>query len=663
MSDNSVQRGLHATLLSDAHLGTGAGAAGIDAIVSRDRAGRPVIWASHLEGVLRDAARRLKGDAEAKRFFGYKGGEQQQAMFTSLYSDSHAEKPAHIWTSTARTSFRNRAPRDGTLRVIEYVPSGTTFTGMVELPANQVPFLERLLQEVDRLGSGRAAGSGRVKIQLLGPVAVLGGDDEGAQEEQPTASTDKSRLQLLLRNRDPLCITATATPDNLIPTHSFIPGRTLLGSIAAWLISERKRDAATLLTDGAISVTDALPITWRSGDRLPAEAIPVPLALQSEKPTPQDSTDLPWWYQDVPQVNRQNALAESTDAGQARLKRPEPDLYLYRKNGINRWKSLRPGKRVRLRNGRPDPDQPDPSLFAIEQIAEDTHFIATLAGSPEQLARLLDILSPILTGKRWLRVGRGGAPVEVVGHSWKQTATAAPADGSGYLLLTSDLMARDEMLRWLAELDTAELEKLTGIADLTVTRSLQESVKIRGFNGTSRLWRMPAVAIRRGSVYRLEGKGVKLLAERANRGEWLGERTHEGFGRFMVCAELPGITTLSKSKAVGKTERPDPTDTDEEDAAQQAKKRWDTVKKLLKNDSPSLSQWFDLVNDLEGRVSDALTSRLNPTKAGKQRWKNDGAQDVLNWLKALPADQHARYAQYFVRWLRAAERSKRRSER
>ncbi|MGH7269526.1 MAG: RAMP superfamily CRISPR-associated protein, partial [Polyangiaceae bacterium] len=79
-----VRRTLSAELLSDAHLGSGSGGGGIDALVARDRHDRPVIWASHVEGVLRDAARRLRGDEEAGNFFGRAGGEQQRAVFTSL---------------------------------------------------------------------------------------------------------------------------------------------------------------------------------------------------------------------------------------------------------------------------------------------------------------------------------------------------------------------------------------------------------------------------------------------------------------------------------------------------------------------------------------------------------------------------------------------------
>lgn len=120
MSETWVRQTLTAEFLSDAHLGSGSGGGGIDALIARDRHDRPVIWASHIEGVLRDAARRLRGDEAAKKFFGHAGGEQQRAVFTSLYVKESPD--SHIWCSTARQAFDNRAPKDDTLRVIEYVP-------------------------------------------------------------------------------------------------------------------------------------------------------------------------------------------------------------------------------------------------------------------------------------------------------------------------------------------------------------------------------------------------------------------------------------------------------------------------------------------------------------------------------------------------------------
>src|SRR3984957_9444485 len=121
MSERWVRRTLTAELLSDAHLGSGSGGGGIDALLARDRHDRPVIWASHVEGVLRDAARRLRGDEAAGAFFGRAGGDyqrshRQRAVFTSLYAKDKPE--SHVWRGAARKAFNNRAPKDDTLREI-----------------------------------------------------------------------------------------------------------------------------------------------------------------------------------------------------------------------------------------------------------------------------------------------------------------------------------------------------------------------------------------------------------------------------------------------------------------------------------------------------------------------------------------------------------------
>lgn len=349
MGERWIRRTLTAELLSDAHLGTGSGGGGIDALVARDRRDRPVIWASHIEGVLRDAARRQRGDDEAARFFGRAGGQQQRAVFTSLYAKESPK--SHIWRSTARQDFDNRAPKDDTLRVIEYVPGGTTFVGEVELPESQLATLQQLVLEVDALGAGRSNGAGRVKLSLAecAPDARSVG--------QPGA-----RLALLLRSRDPVCITATATPGNLIPSLSFVPGRTLLGAVAAWLVAEGERDAASLLTSGKVSVSDALPVPCapeRLGD---AEVLPAPLSLQSEKPRGV-AGDMPWWAQPPVATRRVDAWSRGGDG--PKLKRPDDDLFVFRGAPTDGWTTFRPALRVRLRNGRPEPGQPDASLFGL----------------------------------------------------------------------------------------------------------------------------------------------------------------------------------------------------------------------------------------------------------------------------------------------------------
>lgn len=641
MSETWVRQTLTAEFLSDAHLGSGSAGGGIDALVARDRHDRPVIWSSHIEGVLRDAARRLRGDGEAGNFFGRAGGEQQRAVFTSLYAKDSPE--SRIWRSTAREAFDNRAPKDDTLRVIEYVPKGTKLAGEVELPATQLDTLKRLVQEVDALGGGRSTGAGRVKLSL----------SEVASPSRKTGAST-GRLVLLLENRDPLCITATATPDNLIPSLAFVPGRTLLGAIAAWLIAEGDRETAAMLTSGKVSVSDALPLPHAPARLDGVEVLPAPLSLQSEKPKGVVG-DLPWWAQPTAPTKRLDAWG-----AKEKLKRPEDDLFVYRASASEAWTTFRPARRVRLRNGRPDPTRADASLFAIEQLVEETHFLAELHGSADDLKKLAEKLGPVLGGQRWLRVGRAGAPVGVAQHAWSGDTPVAKAVAKALLTLTSDLLVRDEHLRWRTALDDAALEDLLG-CDVQLGTSVQDSVMVHGFNGTSRLWRMPAAAVRRGSVFEVSGAGVAKLAERAAKNEWLGERTHEGFGRFRIDTSLPGV----KSETSASSAKAPPADVAEEAIAAKTQEWFNAHESLARpgggnGRKPSLSQWLDLVGELEANSPNALTSRLNSTTAGGKSWTHKDAKAVLDKLndKALQPPQRALHARLFVRWLRAELREK-----
>lgn len=652
---------LTAELLADAHFGTGSGGGGIDALLARDRHGRPVIWASHIEGVLRDAARRLKGNQIAGDFFGRSGGEQQRALFTSLYtSDASA---CRIWRSSARQAYDNRAPNDDTLRAIEFVSKGTTFVGEVELPQRDVPLLQRLIQEVDALGSGRASGSGRLTLSL----------DETSLAVR-VMGTPTKRLKLLLTNRDPLCITATATPDNVIPSLAFLPGRALLGTLAAWLIAEGDSATASLLTSGRISVSDALPLPHMPTKLTSVEVVPAPLSLQSTKPKG-SAEPLPWWAQPKVGIKRVDArTANEKEQGTAneKLKRPEDDLFIYRPDPSEAWVPFRPARRVRLRNGRPDPvrlpngrpdpRQADPSLFAIEQIVEETLFLADLSGSLEDMDCLARALASILEGQRWLRVGRSGAPVEVTQLAWLEEDGLEPLSipdptKTFRLILTTDLLVRDDLLRWRTALDEKSLQALIGSNSLRITDSMQDWVMVHGFNGTSRLWRMPAAAVRRGSVFEVTGADVTELARRAAQGQWLGERTHEGFGRFRLDEVLPGIT----SDPVGGDE-PDAVVDDPTEVIAAQTHQWDERKALAKPSKamerkPSLSQWLDLVTELERGSPNAIYDRLNPTTAGARNWEHAAAKAILEKLSAIADPQdRAHHAHFFVRWLRAEMR-------
>jgi hypothetical protein len=655
-SKNRLRVTLTAELLEDTHLGAGTGGPGVNALLARDRRGDPVIWASHLEGLLRAKAREVLADAQVVTLFGGPGGTQQPLVFTSLYCDAPA--PCRIWRSTARESYDNRAPAADTLRAVEHVARGTRFTGMVELPSDLLRELERLLIMLDAIGHGRSTGAGKVRFGLdLSPTPR-------PSQRRPRQGT--SSLRLLLRNRDPLCVAATATPGNLIPTESFIPGRTLLGALAKWLLDEGLRDAASLLVSERISVSDALPlpeVKELNSDELSAlEVLPAPLALKTPKPRGHHG-DSPWWHRSDPPASW--VLPAETQDQPEKLKRAPDDLHLLRL-GDAPWCAYRPVTRVRLRNGRPNPERLDPLLFAIEQIAEETRFLAELQGEAAELQTVLEALRPVLEARRWIRVGRAGAPVEVL-LTAEPLPRRPPSESPCYLTLTSDLLARDELLRWRTGLEAKDFSALAGwpTQPIEVERIEQGQVHVHGFNGTARLWRMPAVAIRRGSVFRISGPGVASLAEAIASGRWLGERTHEGFGRFRLDVELP--STPLPDLATTTPRRASPVqDADEEELCRVTHQWFDAHRELSEVGSsrdrrPSLSQWIDLVHDLRGPHGDsALARRMEPRTAGATRWLQSSAAAVLTKLKSIQGSaRQAAHAEMFTRWLRAAIRDQR----
>jgi hypothetical protein len=477
-----------------------------------------------------------------------------------------------------------------------------------------------------------------------------------------------SRLLLLLRNVDPVCITSTAVPTNLIPTFPFIPGRALLGSLADWLLGEQQNEAAAFLASGLVSVSDALPLPGRPPDLSKVEVSPVPLSLQSEKSTAA-AGDTPWWALKATPVRwiDSHLARKENDGGGPKLKRPEPDRFVCRFGPETHWTAYRPQIHVRLRSGRPDPSAADASLFATEYIAEETLFLAEICGEPEHMQRLCNALLPVLEARRWLRIGRGGAPVEVAIAKPVSPSNPACSGTSAYLTLTSDLLVRDNRLRWLTSLDPKKL--IDGMVPgwpegLRATPIVQESTPVYGFNGTSRLWRRPAIAIRRGSVFEVDNSRIEDLAAAAANGRWLGERTHEGFGRFRLDAALPGASGDDVApESTARLHTPLIEDELGENIAAETQHWLEDFKDLAQPARstvarPSLSQWFDLISDLQSKAPDAFSSRKNPTTSGKRSWRNTSARAVLERLEELPRDQQVEYAHMFVRWIRPGLRER-----
>lgn len=701
----SLRYRLKVTLEEDLHTGTGTGSSAVDALQTHDRAGRPVVWWSHLKGVLRAAAEDLVENNRARRdqvseLFGDKDGSQGgRLMGHSLYLVEAAAKvgATHIWSSTALQP-RSRMPREDTLRSTEVIAATTQFAAELRLPpdADLRDLLERSVKHMDALGLGRNRGQGRVCTDL----SVIK-DDPHPQRLDQTELTSAAglsspltyccALRLLLRNLDPINLPTTGDPGNIIPTESFIRGQTLFGALANWARGDAESEHL-LFSAGAISVGDALPLpsshktpdpsqpeSWASWD-----VLPIPLYVKTPKPE-SDSADWPWWLEpgresnylgarrevdelaELLRPNRAEVARPGSKAQPEKRKRPKDREYLFRGDAKAPWVRYAPSVGVHLRNQTRDAERPDGALFSTDEIAEDTLFLATLSfARREDATHFGQRFAPVLAKRDWLAVGRGGRPMEVVACQWEIRPSAPPGDSAEWgqgpltLTLTSDLIARDLVgrdgsppsLGFFDRLDPQVLADLTGVESLRTLDTKQwfevsEALEVRGYNAVVGRPRTPAVAIRRGSGILIRNSAAAAALRRAlTEAPALGERQDEGFGRFRLDLPLGLDAEANGGKPKEGPGSPQAPARPSEDLLE---KVFALADKLRTGTLPSRSQWEALRQEIAATATPkdqvALIERLeNHAKTvGGGSWKS-----VVKPVKEALQELNANDARFFV---------------
>ena len=411
-------------LLEDLHSGSGMGGSGVDALLARDRLGKPTIRWSHLKGLLRDALwdRQTalgKNEMETKqladRFFGQESnGKHAQIRGTSLRSVPENDKVKTLNVSSTAREIGNRVPREDTLRHIEFVAAGAKFASCIRVlqPNNGASnsddkdtavWLERLLFRLDRLGANRTRGAGRIRIEHTKASSTLG---------IPSAFDKPKTFYVLLKALDPLCIAATGQPGNIIASESYLPAKTLFGALVNWAIECGWNDLANQFLAYNASVSAAYPVPSAlatvATDQL--RAVPIALGLQTPKPPGQDN-ELPWWAS----LNSPKSDLFDTLAGKPgeKLKRPNQHAYLYSTDRGESWDhfSQTLGEQLRNNAGSVQRKKSEQSLFSIEEIPEDTNFVCTLT-LPKACQQAAMAYERLKNGD-WLAIGRGGAPLKV----------------------------------------------------------------------------------------------------------------------------------------------------------------------------------------------------------------------------------------------------------
>ncbi|MBF0502801.1 MAG: hypothetical protein HQM09_21885 [Candidatus Riflebacteria bacterium] len=588
-------------LLEDMHCGSGLGKLGIiDDLHARDSRGRPVVWNTTLAGLLRDRAEELcrLGYPEATRdrivrLFGREGMEGQgRVICRSLHFERgrnmSAEAPVfHDLVSTSRETL-SRRPLDATLRRIEVASAGQVADGIIRLTGDKDEELIILcLKRLEHIGGGKTRGLGRVRIDGGIRSRVVAGDGKSSSKVTGT------RLRLLCKTLEPVCIPESSFAGNSIETRSFLPGQTLRGAFLTALNQFDPTYADSFAGDTEIRFCNGyfLPDHF-SGDLEKVEIIPVPLTAQAKKATTSGKTkkEYPWWAEEQHrqkwEPDENGTMIDSLlkkPPQDADFKRIKSDDYLVCLNGKpflgrprthtvlhNRVPMFRSGLDKDSR--RPETDAMDlekeeGALFSIASMAEDQYFCFDMNfPSAEALEKFQKSAGAWLGGnptdRLWLRIGRGGRPVlieKVVAPEKIASNNIRIEDLSKFCLsgelmekkagfwitLTSDLIIRSSQLGFVTEPGLGDLCRLAGIpgtkGSISAKHCIVESIPVHGFNTASSARRSTALAIKRGSAFLVHASvpdDLKALFEAllkiASSGIGIGERTEEGFGRFAI---------------------------------------------------------------------------------------------------------------------------------
>ncbi len=662
-------------LLEDLHIGTGTGVGDIDSLQVRDRHDRPVLPASHLKGVLRETAREAhrRRPQEISReilegLFGRSGAGRGHLTLTSAYWEDACVPHSLIWGSTRIDEYGTA--HEKSLRFVEYVPAGSRFSLAAELPERYLSEFRRLLTHTPYLGAQRNRGHGRVRwrIEESTPQAtILPG---GIPQRYP------ARLRLWFQNLDPLCLPRTAHPGNLITTSGFVRGRALRGGVVGLCLDSGREETAAALLSPTLAWGDArpLPASASATDWEDCAVVPIPLSMGTPKGKAPQGEELPWWANEATNEMLLGAagevegvrkkLSEENERSTEKLKRPKGEEWLFRARSDTPWLRYRPVRFERLHTRPPRPEEglPEQALFSTEEVVEGTHFVADLVVSSESEAcALQDALA--LLSQRWLRLGRGGRPVTLLGTAWPEPTGPAPAAGNPFFLfLESDLILRNRYGNFATRLDAGLLAEAVGLpgAQVQTLVTFSDSVPVYGFNALTGLPRSAQQAILAGSVIAIAGQDAPLLYEKLCTRWALGESPEEGFGRFRL--EIP--QPVSGISAPGSFAIPASSRKEElcKEAHGWAKNLIRSGKKL-----PSRSQWGDLraralaardqrdLEDLFARLQEAaqkLGGKSWLALAEDKDWQ--GLRDGLA-TERLPFADVKTKIDHLVRWIRVLD--------
>ena len=215
----------------------------------------------------------------------------------------------------------------------------------------------------------------------------------------------------------------------------------------------------------------------------------------------------------------------------------------------NRTPVFRSERKIDLRRLSADTTNDEGSLFSTICLSENEYLLCDIYSNSKN-TDLLSIIEYIKNNHLWLRLGRGGQPVEIEKYIINYNSQKfSKKDNMLILTMASDFILRDRTLNFVTSPVNSDFSELLGInLNSLKLYSFTEPVIISGFNSSARVRLPERLAMKKGSVFVFEGEKSVLdsLFEKLNSlrisNKGIGEYTDDGFGRFEVnCPIHTGI--------------------------------------------------------------------------------------------------------------------------
>lgn len=666
------------TLEEDLHTGSGVGGGTIDSFQTRDRKGNPVISRQHFKGLLRATAEQWQSIHQQLK---PEEAEEDSELIRALLDDAEGEasgihlalgsfyyssgpqaaSPFITWQSSARGKGDeplNRAPKDDTLRTIEYVRAGCVFKARLDLispqPLNKKlrGILEKLLRRISHFGASRNRGAGRVRLKI---------SRLKTQEATAKAKLTTNAFEVQLFNTEALRLPTTQVPGNIIPTETYISGNRLRGALANYAKLSGHPDLFRALIapscqQSAIRIKNAYPSP--EGIR----SVPWPIAIEVSKPSADDDT-LPWWFQSETQQYRQTTARETqenegakgpdTTATENKFKRNKGPVYLFEKGAG--WHVFKQPSAIHMRNKvrTATATEDDSALFSEEVLPEGCFFSTRIhCDDSTLLGALFDLLRPAGNTRTPLYLGRGKASCEVTTTQPVPLGAQSPEEGKPLTLVTESawLVYDTETLEPYESLSVAALNAAFEL-ELTPEQieqysqhceHISDTTTLTGFNYASGLPKKPVTAIAGGSTLQIRSSElIQTLRQTLSDGAPAGDRTQDGLGAYWW---YQGDLCFHKAPETDLSANDNPTENIRLAVNKILNKEIRSIRKL----GGSVSQWRNLLSAIESElrknnsspkakgVSHALNRYINLSNVKKNTFYVNFTESLIQaWQQEL----------------------------